>query len=90
MNPQKEIELGQKINALVAEISELPEMQQDKEFQKDLQYFSDGLRWLLVNRVVKYEYGEYYLAARKRKMKGLVKKMFAKNPTLVIAQETSC
>jgi len=34
MNPQKEIELGQKINALVAEISELPEMQQDKERRK--------------------------------------------------------
>lgn len=85
MNPEKEIELNSKILSIVQEIMNLPNMADDKELQDELEFFSRGLRLVLLNRICKYEYYEYYLKAKNRKK--LEKKLKLNvNPVVSITQ----
>ncbi len=41
----------------------------DDEFTKEAEYHCRELRKILVNKLVKYEYSNYYIESKKRKQK---------------------
>lgn len=64
MKPEREIELNQKLLNLLSEFASLENM--DKDFSNDAEYHILGLRKILFNKIVKYEYHLYYLETKNR------------------------
>lgn len=63
---RKEIEVNQKILEVLESIKSLENM--DKEFTKDAEYHCKELRKILINKIVKYEYSDFYVKSKKRKI----------------------